>query len=341
MSTEELARYLEEKVPQDRKVFVNLKELTKKQERGDLRYTGGHKLCPGCGQGTLIRNVLLATNDPVVVSNNTGCVYVSGSEIPYSSWTLPYINTTLAGAPSAMSGIYAAWRYRMRTEPGSVDPNTKFMVYGGDGGFYDIGLSNLSGMFHLNDPIFVVCGNNQAYMNTGIQESGSTFGGVATTTTPAGEVPGCLEDSKTLPMILEGQRVPYIAQTGTHNFTDIIKKAKKGFETQGPAYLEAYAPCPLGWGHPSSYQLDTSRLAAETCLYPMYEVIEGELQLTGESLQIYEGTLRKKPLEEMYRHEVRFRHLLKDGEGRSLLELQQEAVDKKWEKLMIRHRLRV
>ena len=42
---------------------INLKELTKKQNP----LTEGHRMCPGCGAPTAVRQALMAVEDPVVV----------------------------------------------------------------------------------------------------------------------------------------------------------------------------------------------------------------------------------------------------------------------------------
>ena len=52
---------------------VKLKELSTQDER----LTGGHRLCSGCGASIIVRQILHATEDPVVVGCATGCLEVS------------------------------------------------------------------------------------------------------------------------------------------------------------------------------------------------------------------------------------------------------------------------
>jgi pyruvate ferredoxin oxidoreductase beta subunit len=54
-------------------------ELTKK-------LAPGHTTCAGCGIPAIVRTVLGATEDPVVVSNATGCLEVTTTIYPYTAW---------------------------------------------------------------------------------------------------------------------------------------------------------------------------------------------------------------------------------------------------------------
>ncbi len=49
---------------------INLKELTKKQNP----LTEGHRMCPGCGAPTAVRQALMWCRRPVVVVGATGCL---------------------------------------------------------------------------------------------------------------------------------------------------------------------------------------------------------------------------------------------------------------------------
>lgn len=58
-----------------------------------------------------------------------------------------------------------------------------------------------------------ICYDNEAYMNTGIQRSGATPYGAATSTTPAGKkIPGKRQHRKPLTEIMVAHDIPYAAQ---------------------------------------------------------------------------------------------------------------------------------
>ena len=61
------------------------------------------------------------------------------------------------------------------------------LAMAGDGGTADIGIQALSGAAERNEDLIYVCYDNEAYMNTGTQRSGSTPRGARTTTTWAGK----------------------------------------------------------------------------------------------------------------------------------------------------------
>ena len=45
--------------------------------------------------------------------------------------------------------------------------------------------------------------------------------------------------------------------------------------TPGAAFLNVMAPCPRGWRYPSEKLMEITRMAVETCVWPLYEVVEG------------------------------------------------------------------
>src|SRR3989339_1272608 len=119
--------------------MANLKELSKKEEL----FTGGHRLCAGCGAGIIARQVLLACDKPVVVANATGCLEVATTIFPYTAWKVPWIHSAFENAAATISGVETA--YKALKKKGKITDNIKFVAFGGDGGTYDIGLQSLSG----------------------------------------------------------------------------------------------------------------------------------------------------------------------------------------------------
>ena len=104
---------------------------------------GGHRMCAGCGAPIVVRQVLMGTSDPVVVSAATGCLEVSTTIYPYTSWKGSYIHTAFENAAATLSGVETA--FRALKKKGLIEENVKFIAFGGDGGTYDIGLQSLSG----------------------------------------------------------------------------------------------------------------------------------------------------------------------------------------------------
>jgi len=173
-----------------------------------------------------------------------------------------------------------------------------------------------------------VCYDNEAYMNTGIQRSSSTPHFADTTTTPVGKVvPGKPQQKKNLTKIMVAHGIPYAAQTTfIGNFKDIAEKAHKAIYTPGAAFLNVMAPCPRGWRYPSEKLMEITKLAVETCVWPLYEVIEGKYILSYKPKN-------KLPVEEYLKAQGRFAHMFKPG-NEWMIEQTQKEVDRNWEELL-------
>ena len=296
------------------------------------KLTSGHRLCAGCAESIIARQVLMSTDKPIVAANATGCFEVSTTIFPYSAWNIPWVHTAFANGAATGAGVEAAYQALKRR--GKVKEEMRFVTFGGDGGTYDIGFQALSGMAERGQQLMYVCFNNEAYMNTGIQRSGATGFGASTTTSPAGTVQqGKTEYPKDLTMIMAAHDIPYVAQVSPHNWRDLISKCEKGFECGGPAFINAVSPCPRGWRFASEDTINMAKLAVETCVWPLYEVVDGKYALTAESLKIANGVMEKKPVEDWFKAQGRYKHMLKP-ENADLVKGVQEELDRKWDRLL-------
>ena len=164
-------------------------------------------------------------------------------------------------------------------------------------------------------------------MNTGIQRSSATPKGASTTTAPAGTViPGKVQFRKDLTTIMVAHQIPYAATATVGKWNDLIGKVEKALDTDGPSFIDVLSPCRLGWRYPPEQTLEVGRLAADTCFWPLYEVVNGKYSLTYKPKE-------KKPVAEWLKLQGRFKHLFKP-ENKSLLENIQNHVDERWEKLL-------
>jgi len=153
----------------------------------------GHRLCPGCGASIVVRQVLLAAPKDTIVAEATGCLEVSTALYPYSAWNRPWIHSAFENAAAVASGMDSAFKALARRGEGKEHP---IIVFGGDGGTYDIGFQALSGAIERGHKFLYVCYDNEAYMNTGIQRSGGTPMGAWTTTTQVGSVGAGKQEAK-------------------------------------------------------------------------------------------------------------------------------------------------
>lgn len=292
------------------------------------RFAPGHRLCSGCGAGILCRGVTRALDveDKAVICNATGCLEVSSFLYPYTAWEDSYIHSAFENASAVASGVEAA--YKMKKKKGELDETYKIITIGGDGGTYDIGFQSLSGAMERGTDMVYFCYDNEAYMNTGIQRSSSTPRFASATTSPSGKDSyGKVQNKKNLTEIMAAHEIPYVAQTTfIGNFKDFHNKARRAIYTEGPAFVNVLAPCPRGWQYPAEDLAKLCKLAVETCVWPLYEVIEGRWELS------YEPS-KKLPVEEFLKCQGRFAHCFKPG-NEWAIEATQQYVDEQWEKLL-------
>ncbi len=301
---------------------LSLKELSLRPDR----LGPGHRLCAGCGGPIVVRQILTAIEDPVIVVNATGCLEVGTTIYPYTAWRVPWMHNAFENAAATAAGIEATYRSLVR-QGKLEDRNIKFVTFGGDGGTYDIGLQALSGAVERGHKFIYVCYDNQGYMNTGIQRSSSTPAFANTTTTPSGKiVPGKMQWRKDLTSILVAHNIPYAAQAAPHRWKDLMTKSRRAAAAGGPAFLNVLAPCNRGWRTDTADTLESSRLAVETCYWPLFEVEDGVWKLSYRPKQ-------KLPVEQWLKIEGRFQHLFKPG-NQHLIEEFQAEVDKRWNNLL-------
>lgn len=298
---------------------MNPKDISSKQSR----FASGHRACAGCPVPSIMKQVLSSVEN-VVVSNATGCLEVTSTVYPYSSWKVPWIHSLFENASATISGVERA--YKALKRKGKVSDNIKFMAIGGDGSSYDIGLQSLSGALERGHDFVYVAYDNGGYMNTGNQRSSATPLGANTTTTPVGkQCFGKAQNRKNLAEICVAHRIPYVAQTAVHSFHDLTEKMKKAFDNT-PSVVIILSPCVVNWGISSDSAMQFSKLAVETCFWPLFEVENGKYKINFKPSE-------KKPVTEFLKNQARFKHLFKD-ENKYLLEQIQNNVDGEWERLI-------
>lgn len=296
-------------------------------------FLSGHRACAGCAAPTVLRLIMKATRGPTIVTNATGCMEVSSTIYPYTSWATPWLHTAFETAAANASGIETALRI-LRKKGRIKDERVDVIAFAGDGGTFDIGIQALSGAVERGHDFLYALYDNEAYMNTGIQRSGGTPLGASTTTSQAGSaVPGKTEHKKPIADIMVAHEMPYVATAVPYYWKDLITKAAKGIEVDGPAFMHVFAPCPRGWRSEPSKSIELSRLAVETCIFPLWEAVNGEYQLSIPSKVIALAPQKKKPVKEYLQVQGRFRHLF-TPKYEKILDTIQQQTDKNWNRLL-------
>ena len=92
---------------------------------------------------------------------------------------------------------------------------------------------------------------------------------------------------------------------------------------RGSKFLHVLSPCPSGWKSEPAQSVLLSRLAVETCVFPLYEIEHGE------DYTITVQPRQKVPVTEYMKLQGRFAHLKPEA-----LAQIQENVDREWDKLV-------
>ena len=262
----------------------------------------GHRACQGCAEILAQRLVLKAIGEDAIVVSATGCMEVVTTPYPQTAWHLPWLHVAFENASAVASGVIAA-RMAMAKKK-RIKPNqTKVVILGGDGATTDIGFQSLSGALERGHDFVYICFDNEAYMNTGVQRSSSTPPGAWTTTSPLGTCSeGKQGSKKDMARIAAAHNIPYVATACPGYPFDLMNKARKAAEIPGPAYLHVMAPCPTGWRMDTRYAVQISKLAVDSRVFPLYEVINGQYVLSKKGK-------KAKPVEAYLKMQGRFKHL--------------------------------
>jgi pyruvate/2-oxoacid:ferredoxin oxidoreductase beta subunit len=239
----------------------------------------GHAACAGCGPAISIRHVLggIAAARPgthIVLVVPASCWTIIAGVYPVSAFGVSVHLTPFASAAAEASGLRAAFRLR------GVDDVT-VVVWAGDGGTADIGFSGVSAAAERNEDLIYVLNDNEAYMNTGVQKSGSTPEGAWTTTTPAAAPRQGRK--KDVARILAAHGVPYVATLAAGSLPllkDFRRKVTRAAGLEGFRFLQVLGPCPPGWRYPTSQSAELARLAVESRSFPLFECVDGETTVT-------------------------------------------------------------
>ncbi|MGE5577799.1 MAG: thiamine pyrophosphate-dependent enzyme [Syntrophothermus sp.] len=239
----------------------------KKEAKGLVAH--GVSTCAGCGLELAIRVVLAELGPRTIIVIPPGCAALFSGFGKDTALRIAGFQGNLENTAAYAAGIRAGLEAQGKTD-------ITVLGFAGDGGTVDIGLQSLSGAFERGDRILYVCYDNEAYMNTGIQGSGSTDLGAWTTTTPGGKS----TRRKDMIQIAAAHRIPYAASASVGYVEDLRRKIARARDAGGPAYIHVHTPCPTGWGFEPDKTIQVAKAAVETRCWNLYEVENGQTRLT-------------------------------------------------------------
>ena len=240
-------------------ISVNAKNIT------DEEFFFGHKACAGCGGSIAVRLALKVLGSRTFVVVPANCMSAVGFLYPVMPYYVNALGAPFAATAAILSGMEAAGKAL------GMDDYT-VVGFAGDGGTADIGIQALSGAIDRNDRILYICYDNEAYMNTGVQESGLTPYGTKTTTS----VHGAKKESsnptkKNMFEIIAAHNIGYAATASVGYPQDYIKKIAKAKAHKGTSYIHVIAPCPTGWSAPTSQTVEIAKDMVDSGLWYLAE----------------------------------------------------------------------
>jgi pyruvate ferredoxin oxidoreductase beta subunit len=261
----------------------------------------GNRLCPGCSVSLAYRHILKAMEGQAIVTVPASCLTVLHGMYPVTSVTIPCVNTPFASTGASAAGLVAGLKALGRKD-------LTVLAVAGDGGTHDIGIQALSGAAERQSDFIYICYDNEGYMNTGNQRSGSTPLGAISGTTP---ILGKQQNQKDMAAIMEAHGIPYVATANASYPLDLYDKVRKARTIEGTRFIHVFTPCPPGWRFPFSDTIRIGELAVQTGWDVLYEVENGVFRLSSGSASVArKGNL--KPVRDFLMEQGRFRNLTEE-----------------------------
>jgi len=284
----------------------------------------GTRMCAGCAMALIYRFALKALGPKTILTVPASCLTVLHGMQGFCTTKVSVLHTPFATTGASASGIVAS------LEEKGLANEICVVAFAGDGGTADIGIQALSGAAERGTNFIYACYDNEAYMNTGVQRSGSTPLGAFTATTPGGKI----RPKKNMPKILEAHGIPYVATANGSYPLDLYEKFKKARELNGAGtrYIHILSACPPGWGYDPKNTIKIGRLATETGFWPLYEVMNGKFLLSKPS-EKHLDISKRRPIEEYFKAQKRFKDISQEELERykSLIETQWKEIKKRLE----------
>lgn len=281
----------------------------------------GNRTCPGCALSLAYRHTLKALEGQCIVTVPASCATVMHGMYPITAVNVPCVNTPFASTGASATGLVAGLKALGRK-------GITVLAFAGDGGTYDIGIQSLSGAAERQMDFIYVCYDNEGYMNTGNQRSGSTPLGAVSGTTP---VLGKQQYQKDMTAIMEAHGLPYVATCSASFPLDLYEKVKKARTIEGTRFIHIQTPCPPGWLFPFSDTIKIGELAVETGLVVLYEIEDGIFRLTSMSESIASKGTQLRPVREYFSQQGRFKTITEEQ-----IDELQEWVTTRWKHFLHR-----
>ena len=227
-----------------------------------------HPLCAGCGLALSLRLFLASLPAPqdTVVVGSTGC-----SSLAFPQVALHNIHSLFGNQNAVASGLKRALSLRFPDKVKDV------VVVAGDGATADIGLDMVMHSWFRQENITTVMLDNEAYANTGGQESGMSPQGAVLYMAPKGKkfpkIP--------LPEIAREVGCAYVGACSPaqgKRLERMLRRAILVAREIGPTYVQIFAPCPTNYKFKPNETLTRLKLLEKEGVFQPREYITREAQ---------------------------------------------------------------
>jgi 2-oxoglutarate ferredoxin oxidoreductase subunit beta len=187
-----------------------------------------HIWCAGCGIGTVVTSFADAIKknkedlDKLAIVSGIGCTGRVAGYVKLDSF-----HTTHGRAIPFATGLKLA------------KPDTKVVVFSGDGDLSGIGGNHLIHAARRNMDMTVICVNNFNYAMTGGQVAPTTPMTANASTAPYGN----FEYSFSLPNLVEAAGATYVARWTALHLRRVTKSIQEALSRKGFSFIEVITPC--------------------------------------------------------------------------------------------------
>ncbi|MBT9135679.1 MAG: Oxalate oxidoreductase subunit beta [Firmicutes bacterium] len=227
-----------------------------------------HPLCAGCGLALALRIFLASLPAPedTIVVGSTGC-----SSLVFPQAAVQNIHSLFGNQNSVASGLKRALKLRF------PDKDKDVIVVAGDGATADIGLDMVMHSWFRRENITTIMLDNEAYANTGGQESGMSQQGTVLYMAPKGKN----FPKISMPELAREAGCVYVA-VGTpaqpRKLEKMLKRAIILARHVGPTYVQIMTPCPTNYKFKNNETVNRLKGLEKDGVFKPREYITAEAQ---------------------------------------------------------------
>lgn len=234
-----------------------------------------HPLCAGCGLALSIRLALASLPNPehTIIVGSTGC-----SSLVFPQVAMHNIHSLFGNQNAVASGLKRALKLRFPNQEKDV------LVMAGDGATADIGLDMVMHSWLRREKLTTIMLDNEAYANTGGQESGMSKQGAVLNMAPKGK------NFPKVPMadIAQASGCAYVAVASPAHpkrLAQAVRRAILIAREIGPTYVQLYSPCPTNYKFKPQDTIPMIKQQEKEGLFQNKEYISPEAQAFLDSIE--------------------------------------------------------